>query len=92
VAHGGRVFLSELETVRDPGLLPLEAMDVAMATFEAAYDAKRQAQPYHERRDYFDDPLWAELVRERQVANWPAELTDSDWDYIESEWRSRRGD
>lgn len=92
LARDGRVFVSEVETDRDLGLSPLEAASLALAILEASYDAKRQAQPYHERREFFDDPIRAEIVEKYRAAKWPAELTETDWASIDAEWRARRDD
>lgn len=91
VARDGLVYISELETGRDPGLTYLQAMEIALMVFEAAEDAKRQLQPHHERREYFDDPIRAAIVAKYRAARWPAELTDDDWATIDAEWRARRG-
>lgn len=45
IARGGLVYLTEVDTDRDPGLTVTQALEVAEAIFEAAYDARRGGQP-----------------------------------------------
>jgi hypothetical protein len=94
-AKNGKVYLTNDAPDADPGLTPDAALRLGEALLLAAREAVRtttsEPNPYQARRDYFHDPLWAELVRKRLATRWPAtELTDDDLADVEAEWRARR--